>query len=45
MLQHAVAVIKHARQEIAKHINGNIASAYWEIGKMLQERKVESGIL
>ena len=43
MLQHAVAVIKHARLEIAKHINGNIASAYWEIGKMLQERKVESG--
>lgn len=43
MLQHAVAVTEHARQEIAKHINGNIASAYWEIGKMLQERKVESG--
>lgn len=43
MLQHAIAVIEHARLEIAKHINGNIASAYWEIGKMLQERKVESG--
>ena len=43
MLQHAVAVIEHARLEIAKHINGNIASAYCEIGKMLQERKVESG--
>ena len=43
MLQHAVAVIEHARLEIAKHINGNIVSAYWEIGKMLQERKVESG--
>ena len=43
MLQHAVAVIEHARLEIAKHINGNIASAYWEIGKMLHERKVESG--
>ena len=45
MLQHAVAVIERARLEIAKHINGNIASAYWEIGKMLHERKVESGIL
>ena len=43
MLQHAVAVIEHARMEIAKHVNGNVASAYWEIGKMLQERKVESG--
>ena len=43
MLQRAVAVIEHARLEIAKHINGNIASAYWEIGKMLHERKVESG--
>lgn len=43
MLQHAVAVIEHARLEIAKHINGNIAFAYWEIGKMLHERKVESG--
>ena len=42
MLQHAVAVIENARLEIAKHINGNIASAYWEIGKMLHERKVES---
>lgn len=28
MLQHAIAVIEHARLEIAKHINGNIASAY-----------------
>ena len=43
VLQHAIAVIEHARLEIAKHINGNIASAYWEIGKMLHERKVESG--
>ena len=39
----AAAVIEHARLEIAKHINGNIDSAYWEIGKMLHERKVESG--
>ena len=43
MQQHAVAMIKHARQKIAKHINGNIASAYCEIGKMLHERKVENG--
>lgn len=43
MLQHAIVVIEHARLEIAKHINGNIDSAYWEFGKMLHERKVESG--
>ena len=39
MLQHAVAVIEHARLEIAKHINGNIASAYWEIGKSIVEEQ------
>lgn len=39
----AAAVIEHAQLEIAKHINGNIDSAYWEFGKMLHERKVESG--
>ena len=43
ILRHAVAVIEHARTEIAKHVNGNVASAYWEIGKMLHERKIESG--
>lgn len=43
MLQHAVSVIEHARLEIAKHVNGNVSSTYWEIGKMLHERKVESG--
>ena len=43
ILQHAVAVIEHARTEIAKHINVTVASAYWEIGKLLHERKIESG--
>ena len=43
ILQHAVAVIEHARIETAKHVNINVASAYWEIGKLLHERKIESG--
>ena len=43
MLRHAVAVIKHARTEIARHVNGYVSTAYWEIGQMLHERKIESG--
>ena len=43
ILQHAVAVIEQARAEIAKHVNVTVASAYWEIGKLLHERKIESG--
>ena len=43
ILRHAVAVIEHARTEIARHINGNVSTAYWEIGQMLHERKIESG--
>lgn len=30
VLQHAVAVIEDARIRIAKHINSNVSSAYWE---------------
>ena len=43
MLRHAVAVIEHARTEIARHVNGYVSTAYWEIGQMLHERKIESG--
>lgn len=43
ILRHAVAVIEHARAEIAKHVNGYVSTAYWEIGQMLHERKIESG--
>ena len=43
ILRHAVAVIEHARTEIARHINGYVSTAYWEIGQMLHERKIESG--
>ena len=38
-----LAVIEHARTEIARHINGYVSTAYWEIGQMLHERKIESG--
>ena len=43
ILRQAVAVIDHAREEIAKHINGYVSTAYWEIGQLLHERKIESG--
>lgn len=43
ILRQAVAVIEHARQKIAKHINGYVSAAYWEIGQLLHERKIESG--
>lgn len=43
ILRHAVAVIEHARAGIAKHVNGYVSTAYWEIGQMLHERKIESG--
>ena len=43
ILRHAVAVIEHARIEIARHVNGYVSTAYWEIGQMLHERKIESG--
>ncbi len=43
ILRHAVAVIEHARTEIARHVNGYISTAYWEIGQMLHERKIERG--
>ena len=43
ILRQAVAVIEHARLAIAKHVNTHVASAYWEIGKMLHDKKIESG--
>lgn len=43
ILRQAVALIEDARTSIAKHVNGCVSSAYWQIGKLLYERKVESG--
>ena len=33
ILRHAVAVIEHARTEIARHVNGYVSTTYWEIGQ------------
>lgn len=43
ILQQAVAVIENTRSTIAKQVNGSVTSAYWQIGKLLHERKVDSG--
>lgn len=43
ILLQAVAVIENTRSTIAKQVNGSVTSAYWQIGKLLHERKVESG--
>ena len=43
ILRQRVAVFRHARTEIARHVNGYVSTAYWEIGQILHERKIESG--
>ena len=42
LLQQAVAVIETSRLRIAKQLNTIAMSSYWEIGKLLEERKVDS---
>ena len=42
LLQRAVAVLEKARVSIARSIAGNVSNAHWEIGKLLQERKLDS---
>ncbi len=42
ILQQAVAVIKRARVNVARQLNIGENAAYWEIGKMLHERKLDS---
>ena len=42
LLQQAVAVIETSRLRIAKQLNTIAMSSYWEIGKLLDERKVDS---
>ena len=42
LLQQAVAVIEVSRLRIAKQLNTVAMSSYWEIGKLLDERKVDS---
>ena len=42
LLQRAVAVLERARISIARSIADNISNAHWEIGRLLQERKLDS---
>ncbi len=43
LLNHAVDVIETTRTTAAKQMCANVSSAYWQIGQMLHERKIESG--
>lgn len=40
LLRRAVAVIETSRIQIAKRLNSVVMSSYWEIGKLLEERKI-----
>ncbi|WP_455621902.1 PDDEXK nuclease domain-containing protein [Parabacteroides sp.] len=42
LLQQTVAVIESSRLQIAKQMNTIAMSSYWEIGKLLDERKLDS---
>ena len=42
LLHDTIAVIESSRVRIAKQINTSIISSHWEIGKLLEERKLDS---
>ena len=42
ILLRAVAVIEDARSNVARHISATTSNTYWEIGKLLYEKKLES---
>ena len=42
LLHDTIAVIESSRVQIAKQINTTIMSSHWEIGKLLEERKLDS---
>ena len=42
LLQQAVAVISSSRLQIAKQLNTAAIATYWNIGRLLVERKIES---
>ena len=42
LLQQAVAVIEVSRLQLAKQLSTIATSSYWEIGKLLEEKKVDS---
>lgn len=42
LLQDTIAVIESSRIRIAKQINSSVTSSHWEIGRLLEERKLDS---
>ena len=42
LLHETIAVIESSRVRIAKQINTTIISSHWEIGRLLEERKLDS---
>lgn len=42
LLHDTIAVIESSRLHIAKQINISVMSSHWEIGKLLEERKLDS---
>ena len=40
ILQRAVAVIENARTSVASHLAATASNTYWEIGKLLHEKKL-----
>ena len=42
LLRQAVAGIEASRMQIAKQLNTVALSSYWEIGKLLEEKKLDS---
>lgn len=42
LLRQAVAVIENARASVARHLAATATNTYWEIGKLLYEKKLES---
>ena len=42
LLRQAVAVIDQARTTLAIQVNNTVSNAYWNLGKLLTEKKLES---
>jgi hypothetical protein len=43
ILRQAVAEIRTARQAIARKVNAAAMGVYWNLGKLLSEKKIEKG--
>ena len=43
ILQRAIAVIDHGHARAARQVMAAVSNTYWEIGKLLYDRKIESG--